>query len=72
MRTWVDHFAQAAGVDAPDDETIAALLALAATAAHAAERTAAPITCWLTAAAGISTERARTIADELAATLGEP
>ncbi len=44
---WLAEFSAAAGVEAPDAKEVEAVLALAATAAHASERTAAPIACWL-------------------------
>lgn len=49
---WIAAYAAALGVQPPDAETVASLLALAATAAHASERTAAPVACWLAGAAG--------------------
>jgi hypothetical protein len=51
---WLDSFAAAAGVAKPSDADIEALLELAGIAAHASERTAAPITCWIAAEAGLS------------------
>jgi len=44
---WLQEFAREAGARAPDAGEIDQLLALAGTAAHASERTAAPITCWI-------------------------
>jgi len=64
-REWIDAYAARLGVDAPDDETVEALLDLAGVAAHASERTAAPITCWLIGQAGIGVDEARRLADEL-------
>ncbi len=46
-REWIAAFATQLGVDAPDDATIDALLELAGIAAHASERIAAPIACYL-------------------------
>ena len=66
-REWIDAFAAELGVDAPDDETFEALLDLAGVAAHASERTAAPITCWLIGRAGLGVEEARAVADRLSA-----
>ncbi len=66
-RDWIDAYAARIGVDAPDDATVEALLDLAGVAAHASERTAAPITCWLAARAGLDVTAARAVADELAA-----
>jgi hypothetical protein len=51
---WCERFAAAAGVDPPTDREIDDLLALAAIAAHASARQAAPITCWLAAKGGLS------------------
>ena len=46
---WLSSFAQACGSPAPSPAEIAQLLKLAAVAAHASERTAAPLTCWMAA-----------------------
>ena len=48
---WIESFAAEIGVPAPGEKQIEAILELAATAAHASERTAAPVASWL---AGIS------------------
>jgi hypothetical protein len=50
---WIESFALALGVDAPDEATIDTLLELAGVAAHASERTAAPIACYLVGRAGV-------------------
>lgn len=50
---WLVAYAAALGVDAPHPDTIEVLLDLAGTAAHASQRTAAPIACWLAARAGV-------------------
>lgn len=50
----------------PTPEEFEALLGLAATAAHASERIAAPVACWLSAKAGIDPVQARAKADMLA------
>ena len=44
---WLTEFAEKLGLDPPTEAEIDALLDIAATAAHASERTAAPIACWL-------------------------
>lgn len=44
---WIEAFAARLGVEPPDEATVARLLDLAGVAAHASERTAAPIACWL-------------------------
>jgi hypothetical protein len=44
---WLAEFARRLGVPPPSDEEVGQLLGLAAAAAHASERTAAPIACWI-------------------------
>jgi hypothetical protein len=51
-REWLEVFAAQIGAEAPDDETIEALLDIAGVAAHASERIAAPIACYLIGRAG--------------------
>lgn len=58
-REWVDAFAERLGAEPPDDATFEALLELAGIAAHASERTAAPIACWLVGRSGIGVDEAR-------------
>ena len=53
-REWIDAFAAALGTSALGDAEVDAILALAGVAAHASQRTAAPVACWLAAAAGLS------------------
>ena len=50
---WIAAFAARLGAEPPDEETVATLLDLAGAAAHASERTAAPIACWLVGRAGV-------------------
>jgi hypothetical protein len=50
---WISAFAEQVGVTAPGPETIEKVLALAAEAAHASERTAAPIACYIAAVSGV-------------------
>jgi hypothetical protein len=63
---WLADFAEKLGAQMPSDEEIDAILALAGVAAHASERIAAPVACWIAASAGASLEDARKAADELA------
>ena len=51
----------------PGDEDREALLRVASAAAHASERMAAPLTCWIAAAAGLSPAEALALAEALAA-----
>jgi len=62
---WCERYAAAAGVDPPTEQEIDDLLALAAIAAHASARQAAPITCWLAAKGGMSVTAALTAAQAL-------
>lgn len=62
---WIEAFARRIGVDPPTPEEIDALLELAATAAHASQRTAAPLACWLAGRAGESPEALERIAKEI-------
>jgi molybdenum cofactor guanylyltransferase len=64
---WIEAFAAALGRPAPSAEEREAVLKLASVAAHASERRAAPIACWLAAASGLSLDEALVLARELAA-----
>ncbi|HEX2383707.1 MAG TPA: DUF6457 domain-containing protein [Acidimicrobiales bacterium] len=64
---WIAAFATRLGVAPPDDETVQTLLAIAGVAAHASERTAAPIACFLIGHAGITASDAASVA----ATIGQ-
>jgi Domain of unknown function (DUF6457) len=61
-REWIDEFAARLGVEAPDEHTVEALLDLAGVAAHASERIAAPIACWLVGRAGLNPAEAKALA----------
>ena len=61
-RDWIEAFARELGLQAPGGAEREAILALAGVAAHAAERTAAPLACWLAARAGLDPEAARALA----------
>lgn len=62
---WIGAFAARIGVEAPDDATVEQLLDLAGVAAHASERIAAPIACWLAGRAGLDPAAALAAAREL-------
>ena len=64
---WVSAYAEAAGIPPPSQDDIDVLLQLAGVAAHASERTAAPITCWIAATAGLTPARALALAESMAA-----
>jgi len=55
---WIDRYAAALGIAAPTAEEREALLELAGVAAHASERIAAPIACWMSARAGVMPDAA--------------
>jgi hypothetical protein len=59
---WLSAFAEQLGTPAPSTEEFKTLLDLAGTAAHASERVAAPVACWLAAKAGVSPEHALEVA----------
>ena len=63
---WLAEFAARLGVDPPDADTVEQLLALAGTAAHASERIAAPLACWLVGRAGVAPAEAGRLADQVA------
>lgn len=63
---WIAGFATSLGVEAPDAETVETLLDLAGTAAHASERTAAPIACYMVGLAGASPAAAGRLAEQVA------
>ena len=70
-RGWLDRYTAALGSPPITDEDVETLLALAGVAAHASERKAAPVTCYLAALAGVPLDKAlataRELADEIAA-----
>jgi hypothetical protein len=70
MRTWVERYAAALGIDPLSRAEVSSLLDLAGTAAHASERTAAPLSCWLAASAGLTPSEALAVARDVAESLG--
>ena len=64
---WLNDFSRQLGFEAPEEKESATILALAGLAAHSSERSAAPITCWLAAKAGLSADEALALAQRLAA-----
>ena len=59
---WVRKFAAQLGADAPDQADLDEILKLASIAAHASERTAAPIACWVGGRTGRSPAELREVA----------
>jgi hypothetical protein len=62
---WIAAFASELGVEAPTPDQAEKLLALAGTAAHSSERTAAPLACWVAGRAGVSVEELLAAADRV-------
>jgi hypothetical protein len=62
---WASRFAEALGGAPPTPEEVDGILQLAAIAAHASQRQAAPITCWLAARSGVSVQDALDVATRL-------
>lgn len=69
---WLMAYAEQLGIDAPDEEECSHILALAGTAAHASERTAAPVACWLAAKAGLGAVQANELALQLNVPVSQP
>ncbi len=64
---WIAAFAEEIGVSAPSEEEMDEILRLAAIAAHASERIAAPIACYLAGTSGRALAQARRAAEALPA-----
>jgi transcription initiation factor TFIIIB Brf1 subunit/transcription initiation factor TFIIB len=62
---WVDRYARELGLEPPTEAQREAILQLASVAAHASERRAAPVACWLAASAGRDLDEAIAIARAL-------
>jgi Domain of unknown function (DUF6457) len=65
---WLAAYADKLGVAAPTKDELKAVLDLAGEAAHASERIAAPVACWLAARAGADLDEAMRLAREVTAT----
>jgi Domain of unknown function (DUF6457) len=62
---WIAAFAHEAGVTAPSPDEAAALLRLAARAAHASERPAAPLACWVAGRSGLRLDELLAAAEQI-------
>jgi Domain of unknown function (DUF6457) len=69
---WLAGFCERLGLGPPAKEEVVALLDLAATAAHASERTAAPLACWVAGRSDRSLAELGEIAEEGAPPADEP
>jgi hypothetical protein len=65
-RDWLAAYAEKLGTEPPSTDELNAVLDLAGEAAHASERIAAPVACWLAAKAGVELEEAMRLAREVA------
>jgi hypothetical protein len=63
---WIGKFAAELGTEPPSEEEVGEILELAATAAHASERIAAPLACWLAGREGRPLAELRGVADGIA------
>jgi hypothetical protein len=67
---WIHEFLVTAGATELTDHERESILELAGVAAHSSERMAAPLTCWVAAAAGLSPVAALEVARKVAERLG--
>lgn len=64
-KEWIAGYAERLGAEPPTAEEFNAILDLAAEAAHASERVAAPVACWLSARAGKPLDESLRLAREV-------
>ncbi|MBW8059379.1 MAG: hypothetical protein FVQ78_03415 [Solirubrobacterales bacterium] len=64
---WVEQFAKEIGADVPSKAELDQILELASVAAHASERTAAPVACWMVGRTGKSVAELIQIAERTGA-----
>jgi hypothetical protein len=64
-REWIDAFAAEIGAEPPTGDEIKQILDLAAVAAHASERIAAPVACWIAGASGTSLSELQAAAERV-------
>jgi Domain of unknown function (DUF6457) len=69
---WIAAFARETGGSVPSPQEVRELLELAGTAAHASERTAAPLACWMAGRSGLSLQELRAAAERVADADREP
>jgi hypothetical protein len=63
---WLAAYAERLGTTPPSTEEFKTILDVAAEAAHASERVAAPAACWVAARAGVELDEALRVARDLA------
>lgn len=62
---WIGTYAEKLGTTPPTPDEFKAILELAGEAAHASERVAAPVACWVAARAGVGVQDALALAREV-------
>ncbi len=65
-KEWIAAYAEALDTPAPTTDEFRQVLELAGVAAHASERVAAPVACWVAAKSGRDLEQAVTVARGIA------
>jgi hypothetical protein len=68
---WIAAFAREAGVERPSLEEVRELLELEGAAAHASERTAAPLACWIAGRSVMSLQELQAAAQRIAPAANE-
>ncbi len=69
-KEWIAAYAEQLGTEPPTADELKAILDLAAEAAHASERIAAPVACWLSAKAGRSLDESLVLAKAMTPATG--
>lgn len=62
---WIEQFAGLAEAEPPSPGEVGAILKLAAVAAHASERTAAPVACYIAGMTGRSLDELIEVAEQV-------
>ncbi|MCL6095086.1 MAG: DUF6457 domain-containing protein [Actinobacteria bacterium] len=62
---WLGRYASLCGGSTLDEEAMGYVLELAGVAAHSSERSAAPLACWIAAAAGLTPKDAFEFAKQI-------
>lgn len=65
-KEWIAAYADQLGTEKPGADQWSAILELAGEAAHASERVAAPLACWVAAKSGVTLDEALTLAKQIA------
>jgi hypothetical protein len=65
-KQWIAAYAERLGTEGPSAVEWGNILDLAGEAAHASERVAAPVACWVAARAGTAPEEALSVAKQVA------